>query len=146
MSRVVCVHHINLEVQDLERAKKWWTDVFGLEQLDKGPGIGPVDNQLFLGMQEVHFTERGEKAVALPYGHPALEIKDMDEFLGHLDSLKIPYYADPGKSKLGEGERADASRAIFFLDSEGNTVEVVNHRLGLRWARDDVGTAPMTTP
>ena len=145
MSRVLCVHHINMEVKDLERARKWWMDVLGCEPLDRGPGIGEVRNQLFLGMNEVHFAERGEAAVSLPIGHPALEIKDWDEFIQHLEDLKVPYYTTPDKTELGHNKRPDGSAATFIVDSEGNNIELTHHPIGLRWARDDVNASPVTT-
>ena len=144
MSRIVSVHHINLEVEDLERAKRWWMDVLGCEPLDKGPGIGVVKNQLFLGTNEVHFTERGKDAVTMPVGHMALEVKDFDSFITHIEKLNIPYFTVAGGDVPGIGPRADGSRATFIKDSEGNILELTSHSIGLRWARDDTQTAPMT--
>ncbi|MFQ5879357.1 MAG: VOC family protein [Dehalococcoidia bacterium] len=142
MSRVLCVHHINLEVKDLERAKKWWLDVLGCDPLDRGPGIGVVKNQLFLGESEVHFTAKGEQAVVPPHGHPALEIRDWNEMIQHLEKLGIPYYDAPSKDQRGQARRPDGSFATFVVDSEGTTIELTHHPTGRRWARDDVNISP----
>ena len=49
MSRIFGVHHINLECKDLEATKQWYRDIFGLEDVDRGPGIGVVHESVACG-------------------------------------------------------------------------------------------------
>ena len=137
MSSIVSLHHINVEVKDLERAKKWWTDVFGCEPVDRGPGIGVVANQLFIGTNEVHFSDLGEDAVALPLGHNAMEVKDFDGFIKHIEGMNIPYFTAANRATPGVSDRPDGSFATFIADSEENIIELTSHGAGLRWAKSN---------
>ena len=130
MSRVSGVHHVNLECKNLEATKAWYHKVFGLEQVDRGPGVGVVDNQLYLGENELHFAVSDNPNYMLR-GHPAFEIKDWDGMMAHLAELGIPF--EEGR---GPTPRPDDSVAAFIRDLEGNLVEMTHHKTGRRWARD----------
>ena len=132
MSRVFGVHHINLECKDLEATKAWYREVFGLEDLDRGAGIGVVNNQLFLGESEIHFTP-SDNTVYMDQGHPAFEINDWDEMVAHLAKKGIPFDEERG----GPTSRPDGSKAAFLRDLEGNLLELTHHSVGRRWARND---------
>ncbi len=130
MSRIFGVHHINLECKDLEATKQWYRDIFNLEDVDRGPGIGVVQNQLHVGESELHFTVRDD-AVYMAEGHPAFEIKDWNEMIAHLVQNGI------GFERGGPTYRPDGSTAAFIRDLEGNLLEIVHHPTGRRWARDN---------
>ena len=36
MSRISAIHHINIEITDIERSKEWYGNVFGLERKNIG--------------------------------------------------------------------------------------------------------------
>ena len=129
MSRVFGVHHVNLECRDLQATKQWYQTIFDLEQVDRGPGIGVVDNQLFLGENEIHFTA-SDNPVYTNQGHPAFEIKDWDGLISHMVMQGVEW------ERGGPTQRPDGSVAAFLRDLEGNLLEVVHHPTGRRWGRD----------
>ena len=130
MSRVYGVHHVNLECRDLEATKAWYRDIFGLEDLDRGPGIGIVNNQLFLGENEIHFTQSDNPGYQ-NQAHPAFEIKDWDEMIAHLVKKGVEF------ERGAPATRPDGSSACFVRDLEGNLLEMTNHPAGRRWAREN---------
>ena len=36
MSRISAIHHVNIEITDIERSKEWYEKVFGVERKDIG--------------------------------------------------------------------------------------------------------------
>ena len=129
MSRIYGVHHVNLECKDLEATKAWYKDLFDLEDLDRGPGIGIVKNQLFIGENELHFTVRDEP-VYQAEAHPAFEIKNWDEMISRIVQKGISF------ERGGPAVRPDGSQATFIRDLEGNLLELTYHPVGRRWARE----------
>ncbi len=130
MSRIYGVHHVNLECRDLEATKQWYRDIFELEDLDRGPGIGVVQNQLFIGENELHFSV-SDNPVYQNQAHPAFEVKDWNGMIAQLVTKGIAF------ERGGPAIRPDGSSAAFVRDLEGNLLEIVHHPTGRRWARDN---------
>jgi catechol 2,3-dioxygenase-like lactoylglutathione lyase family enzyme len=135
MSRVTLVHHINIQISDRERTRAWYENVLGAEFLDRGPELNKRQLQLRIGNAEIHTTDTANPA-PVPSNHFAVEIRDWDEMIAHLDKLGIRYSRAPGASTKETGSsygRREYSGGYYTYihDPDGNMIELVHHPLGL---------------
>ena len=100
-SKVIQVHHLNVQITDRERTREWYQRALGCTFLDRGD-LNKRQLQLNLGNAEMHFSEVNEVTLH-PSVHFAVEVQNWDEMLAHLDKVGIPY------ARMGGGA---ASRLI----------------------------------
>jgi glyoxylase I family protein len=119
------IHHIALNVKDLDRAENFYTDVLGFQ----------VTNRFSKGLRHI-MLETGNAAIAL-FESPELEVKeaisllseegylhlaleadsaDFENIVQELQSKKI--HIDNGPVKRGDGE------SIYFNDPDDNHLEI----------------------
>jgi catechol 2,3-dioxygenase-like lactoylglutathione lyase family enzyme len=135
MSRVTLIHHINIQISDRERTREWYEKVLGAEFLDRGPELNKRQLQLRIGTAEIHTTDTA-KPVRVPSNHFAVEIRDWDDMVAHLDQLGVPYSprlgAKTGETGSSYGRRDYSSACYTYIhDPDGNMIELVHHPLGV---------------
>jgi catechol 2,3-dioxygenase-like lactoylglutathione lyase family enzyme len=135
MSRVALIQHINIQVSNRERTRKWYEEVLGAEFLDRGPELNKRQLQLRIGSAEIHTTDTADP-VRVPSVHFAVEIPDWDEMIANLDKLGVPYQtrtrAEPAPSGSNYGRREySGGYSTYIQDPDGNTIELVHHPLGI---------------
>ncbi|ALS20518.1 MULTISPECIES: VOC family protein [Paenibacillus] len=122
MLSIHSIHHVSLCVTDLERAKAFYKEVLGLEELERPPfdfagawfAVGSGGQQLHL---IVHPGETIRKSgIDTRDGHLALRVKSYKEALAWLESCGIEYDARPHP-------RAGFPQ-IFILDPDRNIIEL----------------------
>lgn len=111
------VHHVSLNVDDLDAARTFYIEVLGLTEIPR-PDLGFPGAWLRVGAQEVHLLvgppveARGQ--------HVALAVDDLDAALAELRTA--------GVAVRGPGEIPGVCRQAFCADPAGNTIEL-NQRL-----------------
>ena len=119
------IHHIALNVKDLDRAEGFYTDVLGFQ----------VTNRFSKGLRHL-MLETGNAAIAL-FESPELEVKEAISLLSEEGYLHLALEADPadfeniikelqsnnididnGPVKRGDGE------SIYFNDPDDNHLEI----------------------
>ncbi len=136
MSRVTLIQHINIQVSDRERTRRWYEEVLGAEYLDRGPELNQRQLQLRIGNGEIHTTD-SRNPTPVPSVHFAVEIDDWDEMIANLDTLGVPYTTTPGRrNRDGEasswGNRDYSGGCYTYVhDPDGNMIELVQHPMGL---------------
>jgi len=144
MSKIKLIHHVNVQISDRERARKWYEDVLGAEFLDRGPALNTRQLQLRLGNGEIHFTVTPRPAT-ISSSHFALEVDDWNATLARLRELGIPHVRTSAASTLPNiggtdphhGRREDTGEHYTYVhDPDGNMIELVYHPLG---AEDEHG-------
>lgn len=119
------IHHIALNVKDLDRAEKFYTDVLGFQ----------VTHRFSKGLRHL-MLETGNAALAL-FEAPKLEVKEAMNLLSEEGYLHLAFEAEPtdfknivtelqsknihigdGPVKRGEGE------SIYFNDPDHNHLEI----------------------
>ena len=136
MSRVTLIHHINIQISDRERTRAWYENVLGAEFLDRGPELNKRQLQLRIGSAEIHTTDTANP-VRVPSVHFAVEIRDWDEMIAHLDKLGVPYSrasrVSTGETGSSYGRRGYSSGYTTYIhDHDGNMIELVQHPLGVK--------------
>lgn len=111
--RPLAVHHVSVNVDDVDRAARFYVDVLGLSRRDDRPDdIGP-GAWLDAGAQQVHLI-RGERPAA--HGqHFALRVDDIDAAVAELRARQV---------EVSDPRPIGRSRQSFLADPDGNLIEL----------------------
>lgn len=110
----LAVHHVSINVADVDEAARFYTDVLGLEQrADRPPNLGVEGTWLDAGGQQVHLIAGPPPT---PLGqHFALLVGDLDATVAELRGRGLEV-SDP--RPIGESVQS------FVSDPSGNLVEL----------------------
>ena len=140
MSKITMIHHINIQISDRQRTRKWYERVLGAQFLDRGPALNERQLQLRIGSGEIHTSDTAE-VIEVPRVHFAIEVADWEAMLSHLDSLGVHYSRTAGGAFApsvegddpGQGRREDTGEHYTYIsDPDKNLIELVFHPLGLQ--------------
>jgi glyoxylase I family protein len=115
--RPLGVHHVAINVPDVDEAVRFYTGMLGLHQRDDRPDFGFGGAWLDAGGQQVHPLEaplpdnRGQ--------HFALWVDDIDEVVAELRAQGL---------KVSEPVSVNTDRQAFLSDPAGNGIEL--HEVG----------------
>lgn len=108
------VHHVSINVDDLDRARSFYVEALGLEPLPR-PDFGFPGLWLRCGSQEIHLIQVAGHVA--PRGqHFALRVDDIEAVCSELRrrGVEVSQVIDiPG-----------AGRQVFFHDPAGNLIEL----------------------
>lgn len=124
------LHHVAISVSDLARAKDFYGNTLGLEEIAR-PAF-PFDGAWYrIGNQEVHLivsrdpTFRVGKGVTLEDGHLALRVTSFRAALAHLEAKGCRAGGDePGRSMRVNPNSVTGYPQIHVLDPDRNVVEI----------------------
>jgi glyoxylase I family protein len=130
MLEIETLHHVAISVSDLARAKEFYGNVLGLQEIDR-PAF-PFDGAWYrVGNQEVHLivsrdpTLRTGKGVTLEDGHFALRVNSFRAALAYLQSQGLRETADePGRSMRVNPSSVTGYPQIHVLDPDRNVIEI----------------------
>jgi glyoxylase I family protein len=121
MIEVEGFHHVSLVVTDLERAKRFYGEVLGLQEVPRAPFDFP-GAWYQVGALQLHLivhpgrTLRGTQEIDSRDGHIALRVKSYRGALERLRSLGIPVKEKPtGRAPWPQ---------LFLTDPDGNVIEL----------------------
>ena len=108
------IHHVALNVHDLDEALAFYVDRLELTLLDR-PDFGFAGAWVQAGASQIHLMETAEATIDRRQ-HLALQVRDLDEALVGLEAAgvevaRVPYL--PG-----------AGRQAFLRDPSGNRIEL----------------------
>jgi catechol 2,3-dioxygenase-like lactoylglutathione lyase family enzyme len=110
--RALAVHHVSVNVDDVDAALRFYVDVLGLTPRTDRPDIGP-GVWLDAGGQQVHLIQ-GELPTARGQ-HFAVLVEDIDAAVADLRGRDVQV-SDP--HPIGTGRQA------FLADPSGNLIEL----------------------
>ena len=111
--RVLGVHHVSINVHDVDEALDFYTEVLGLRRRDDRPDFGVGGAWLNAGGQQVHLIDQPPPNDAGQ--HFALQVADLGEAIAALRHMGIAV-SDPFVTTAG--------RQAFLHDPSGNLVEL----------------------
>jgi catechol 2,3-dioxygenase-like lactoylglutathione lyase family enzyme len=122
MLSVETVHHVAITVTDIERSKRFYSEVLELPEVAR-PDFDFGGAWYEIGGREVHLivhdqtkTLRGTTAIDLKDGHFALRVRSYADALKHLQAHGVPYLALP--------QNKTAWAQIYVTDPDGNVIEL----------------------
>lgn len=118
MIKVKQTHHINIVVDDLDKARSFYGEVMGLPTLAR-PNLARPGIWYQLGDKQLHISVVEDAAPPSSFRHVAIEVEDFDETLRVLGEHNIPTLEDT------PAERANGSRFLFCQDPHGNRLEII---------------------
>ncbi len=122
MLSIETLHHVSLTVTDLERAKRFYGEVLGLEELERPPFDFPGawsalgDRQLHLIVHTTPRSLRGTTEIDSRDGHFAVRVGDYDATLAHLRSH--------GVALKDSRTNATPWSQLYVTDPDGNVIEL----------------------
>src|SRR4051812_47352812 len=111
--RPLAVHHVSINVADVEAARKFYTGVLGLEERPDRPDFPFGGAWLDAGGQQVHLIE-GTPPPGLGQ-HFALLVEDLDETVAELRGRGI---------EVSDPRPVGRSLQAFVTDPSGNRIEL----------------------
>jgi catechol 2,3-dioxygenase-like lactoylglutathione lyase family enzyme len=120
---ILKLEHAALLVQDVERSRRFYCEVLGLQEIPSGGNCflrkGDAEVHL-LAAPQGRVVELGYRADDLADGyitHVAFEVDDLEEAQQHLKNSNIPIVCGPRP-------RFDGKEQLYFCDPDGYAIEL----------------------
>jgi catechol 2,3-dioxygenase-like lactoylglutathione lyase family enzyme len=118
MIQIKAINHVTLIVDDLEKARQFYTHVLGLEELPAYAFDYPVQFYRINDTQQLHITEW--KDTPSFRGHVCLQVADFSETFDRLKELGAIDTSPWGKVR----RLRDGAMQMFARDPSGNLLEL----------------------
>jgi glyoxylase I family protein len=109
------LHHVAINVHDVDDAVRFYTEVLGFEKVDTRPDFGFDGAWLQAGTNQVHLLGVPD-AVIDRRQHYALRVDDAEAWARHIESKGV---------KCARSDHVPgAGRQVFLKDPSGNRIEL----------------------
>jgi catechol 2,3-dioxygenase-like lactoylglutathione lyase family enzyme len=122
----VTLNHTIVWCRDKRLSAVFLTEILGLVPPKPfGPFlIADLDNSVSLDYHET------EEPIASQHYAFLISEAEFDRSFGRITAQGIGYWADPGRQRPGEVNRADGGRGVYFLDPDGHLLEIITRPYG----------------
>ena len=127
MTSIESVHHVAVRVTDVARARRFYAEVLGLEEIDR-PGFDFPGAWFRVGVQQIHLIADPTPAssadthpIDTRARHMALRVTSYRDTLAHLQAQSISCVARP--------QNKTPWPQIYLTDPDGNVIELNAERL-----------------
>lgn len=120
------LNHTIVWCRDKRKSARFLTEILGLPEPIRFGSMLVV--QLNNGVSLDFYESEGE----ISSQHYAFLIgeDDFEPVFERIRRLGLPYWADPGKHRPGEINRADGGHGVYFTDPDGHLLEVMTRPYG----------------
>jgi catechol 2,3-dioxygenase-like lactoylglutathione lyase family enzyme len=125
----VTLNHTIVWCRDKTVSGRYLTEILGLaEPKAWGPFlVVEMGNGVSLDFHD--FYEPGGEIASQHYAFLVSE-HEFDEMFGRIQSGGQDYWADPGRNRVGEVNRDDGGRGVYFEDPDGHLLEIITRPYG----------------
>ncbi len=122
----VQLNHTIVSVRDKRESATFLAEILGVgEPTTYGPFlIVQVDNEVSLDFADDHGPVYPQHYAFL------VSEADFDEIFGRIRDRGLPYWADPGRQRLGEYNTNDGGRGVYWEDPSGHSLEIITRPYG----------------
>lgn len=141
MLKVAILHHVSVPVSDIDKARRFYVDVLGLEEDPTRPNFEFAGAWLHVGDRSVHLivpepadrpTFRSAKPIDSRDAHFALRVASFSGAIAHLESKgyrrttdmnPAPTPENPLPMRVNAASKAGFPQ-IYILDPDRNVIEI----------------------
>ena len=122
----VKLNHTIVSARDKHASAAFLAGVLGLPApVPFGPFVGvQVDNEVTLD-----FLDADGEITPQHYAFLVSEA-EFDQIFGRIRERKLPYWADPGRTRADEINHHDGGRGVYFKDPNGHLLEIITRPYG----------------
>lgn len=120
------LNHTIVWCRDKQRSAGFMAEILGLPEPTT---YGPFRVVLLANDVSLDFHEAEGEIAAQHYAFLIAE-EEFDEIFGRIRSKGLQYWADPGQRRLGEINRHDGGRGVYFEDPDGHLLEIITRPYG----------------
>ena len=120
-------NHTLVYSRDKKESSSFLTDILGL------PAASTFGHFLVVELENgasLDFLEVGEAAISPQHYAFLIDEEDFDPIFERIRAGGLDYWADPFKQRLGEINRNDGGRGVYFADPNGHILEVLTRPYG----------------
>ena len=120
MARATGLYHATLPVWNLENSERFWLELLGIRRHAKPSYLPEMVVFLDLGNTMIHLVRYGDE-VPRPdprATHVAISVDDLDGALVAVRERGLTVLREPI-------DRPDGARSFYFVDPDGNRVELI---------------------
>ena len=130
------IHHVSIVVTDLERSRRFYTQVLGLHEIPRPATFDFIVVWYNLGTQHIHLVPR-ETADPPSPRHFALQVEDATAAREHFATVGVP---------TRETTSIPGCDRFFVADPDGNLIEIMQWFRPYRPETDGIGSAGAIAP
>ena len=113
--KIAGIHHVSLNVGDVDAARTFYVDVLGFEVMPSRPNFDFDGAWLHAGANQVHLIG-GAKNPPDRRQHFALQVDSLTDWMDHLTAFDVPFRH--ATRIMGAGDQ------LFLHDPSGNRIEL----------------------
>ena len=122
----VQLNHTIVSTHDKEASATFLAEILGLP--------GPVRFGPFLGVEAengvtLDFMDTDDDITPQHYAFLISEA-EFDEIFGRIQQRRLPYWADPGRTRPSQINHGDGGRGVYFQDPDGHLLEIITRPYG----------------
>ena len=127
----VQLNHTIVSAVDQRASAEFFADVLGVGPPTRyGPFlVVTLDNGVSLDFLASYGLDDEGRVHPQHYAFLVSET-DFDEIFGRIRERDLPYWADPGQTRLGEINTNDGGRGVYWEDPNGHILEIITRPYG----------------
>ncbi|MGP0565472.1 VOC family protein [Nitrospina sp. 32_T5] len=120
------LNHTIIYVADKKKSAHFVADILGLATPEVYESFLIVKTSNNVSLDFLQITD------AIDTQHYAFLVneKEFDQIFGRIQERGLPYWADPQQKKLGEINRRDGGRGVYFEEPSGHLLEILTRPYG----------------
>jgi hypothetical protein len=122
----VQLNHLIVQARDSQASARLLADLLGLPAPTR---FGPFFVVATANGVSMDFIDTDGEITAQHYAFLISE-REFDEIFGRIKSMKLPFWADPGKERPDQINHGDGGRGVYFEGPDNHFLEILTRPYG----------------